>query len=254
MQSSSKVGAEGYGNLPFWTTQVELFQIYFLKMSEMTSIILSQCMAMAQELTKTKQKAYINIRIWNEFHFEYSNQESEELYSKKRLSPSQMKRNLARRKNFEEKKIADDKTDDVKGDIETKGEIETLTNNLELKNVDKDTIEKIDSESQTEIKEFKTIGVNTEEFKVETLEDKLEVDKNGVIYPQKKEILVEMKVNHGIKNWEEIESIISDNLKLTLLGRPWIANNGRHFLTIGFRTKEQDYENWKLGTFNWQES
>ena len=63
-----------------------------------------------------------------------------------------------------------------------------------------------------------------------------------------------MKLSHGIKNWDEIESIISDNLKLTLFGRPWMANNGRQFMTIGFRTKVQDFEDWKIRTFNWQDS
>ena len=43
-------------------------------------------------------------------------------------------------------------------------------------------------------------GVNTEEIKTETLEDKLEGDQHWVIHPQKNEILVEMKLNYDIKN------------------------------------------------------
>ena len=45
-----------------------------------------------------------------------------------------------------------------------------------------------------------SIGVNTEEIKTETLEDKLEVDEHGMIYPQKNEIVFELKLNHDIKN------------------------------------------------------
>ena len=63
-----------------------------------------------------------------------------------------------------------------------------------------------------------------------------------------------MKLNHNIKNWQEIEANISENLKLTLIGKPWISNNGRLFMTVGFRTKMQDFENWKIRTFNWQDS
>ena len=55
-----------------------------------------------------------------------------------------------------------------------------------------------------------------------------------------------MKMKHGMKDWQEIKSYISENLQLPLFGNPWIANNGNHFMTIGFRTKCQDFENWKI--------
>ena len=58
----------------------------------------------------------------------------------------------------------------------------------------------------------------------------------------------------NIKNWQEIEAHISENIQLTLIGKPWISNNGRLFMTVGFRTKMQDFENWKIRTFNWQDS
>ena len=63
-----------------------------------------------------------------------------------------------------------------------------------------------------------------------------------------------MKINHNVKDWNEIESHITDNLKLPLIGKPWISNNGRIFMTIGFRTRKKEFEDWKLRTFNWQES
>ena len=54
-------------------------------MSDMTSELLSQCMAMTQELIKTKQKATINIRVGNKFYFEFSNQEIEAFENRKKL-------------------------------------------------------------------------------------------------------------------------------------------------------------------------
>ena len=89
---------------------------------------------------------------------------------------------------------------------------------------------------------------------IESLENILEIDKNGQIHPKKNEVIVEMKLNHSIKNWQEIETNISDNLQLSLIGKPWIANNGRLFMTVGFRTKIEDFEKWKIRTLNWQDS
>ena len=101
-----------------------------------------------------------------------------------------------------------------------------MTKDSEVQTLNEEKIETNSSGSQTELIQFETTGVNTEEVKIDTLEEKLKIDENGAIHPGENEILVEMKLSHGIKNWDEIESIISDNLKLTLFGRPWMANNG----------------------------
>ena len=63
-----------------------------------------------------------------------------------------------------------------------------------------------------------------------------------------------MAHGHTVNNWEDIEHLILDKLKMKLIGKPWISNTGKHYMTIGFRTTRQDYENWKIQTFNWQES
>ena len=97
-------------------------------------------------------------------------------------------------------------------------------------------------------------GVNTDEKEIESLENTLDVDKNGQIHPKNNEVIVEMKLNHNIKNWQEIEAHISENIQLTLIGKPWISNNGRLFMTVGFRTEMQNFENWKIRTFNRQDS
>ena len=71
---------------------------------------------------------------------------------------------------------------------------------------------------------------------------------------RKNDVIVEMKLNRGIKNWQDFEAHISDNHQISLIGKPWISNNGRLFMTVGFRTKMQDFDNWKIRTFNWQDS
>ena len=72
--------------------------------------------------------------------------------------------------------------------------------------------------------------------------------------PRRNEALVEMKYSHSAKSWDEIELFITKNLQLSLAGKPWIANNGRQYMTVGFRTSREDFENWKCRTLNWQES
>ena len=103
-----------------------------------------------------------------------------------------------RRQEFEQKKILEEKKDDTKGDIP--GEIKTLTKDPEVQTLSEEKIVTNSSASQTELVKFETIGVNTEEIKIYTLEDKLKIDENGVIHPEENGILVEMKLSHGIKN------------------------------------------------------
>ena len=110
-----------------------------------------------------------------------------------------------------------------------------------------------DSGTQTIEIEFETIGTNTDDILEEPTENQ-KVDENGYFHPQKNEVILQMQINHSLKNWSEIESHITEKLNLTLIGRPWISNNGRHYMTIGFRTEQTEHENWKLETFNWQNS
>ena len=81
-------------------------------MSGLESALLSQCMEMTKELIMAKQKVSINIRVGSEFCFEFCNMEKQSLDVKKKLTPSQMKRNLLTRHKFDQKK-----TDDTKGDL-----------------------------------------------------------------------------------------------------------------------------------------
>ena len=109
------------------------------------------------------------------------------------------------------------------------------------------------AETQTDHTETETIGTNTgEDF--DKLEDKLEIDSNGKINVKENEAIIEMKTSHTFNNWEQIDLHIQIKIELTLIWKPWIAKNGRQFMTFGFRTFRRNYEHWKIETFNWQES
>ena len=137
----------------------------------------------------------------------------------RRLSPRQRKRNLQQEKR-ENMEIVD--------------QLESKT--------------KCDFEMQTENINTIEVGINTEEVELEKLEDVSNVDANGTVNPYKGEVLAEVIMSN------EVEHHIINKLKLTLRWRLWIANNGRMYKTIGFRTSAEDYEKWRLYTFSWQDS
>ena len=128
-------------------------------------------------------------------------------------------------------------------------DVEIQTDILEVAHVGVNTAL---TESATDDVDVADVGVNTEVVNHDCL---LEVDVNGMIHPRSEnEKLVEMKINHDFKSWEEVESLIRGKLKMTLIGRPWLSNSGKLFKTVGFRTLKDDYERWKMQTFNWQDS
>ena len=71
---------------------------------------------------------------------------------------------------------------------------------------------------------------------------------------KEKETILEMRINHEDLDAEKIETFIEKRLRFSLIGKPWIANSGRHFVTVGFRTWTSDYEKWKVNSVNWQDS
>ena len=114
---------------------------------------------------------------------------------------------------------------------------------------------KNENESQTEVASFKDVEVNTDEEEILKLDGVLGVKENGAIEARNgNEKVIEMRISHDVKSWEEIELYVQNNLGMTLIGKPWIANSGNLFKTVGFRTTLKDYEGWKIRTFNWQES
>ena len=209
------------------------------------SELLSQCLDITKQLVSLNQKASINIRLGSDFVFSFNNQE---IINDRKKSPSQIKRNFERNETFKNTK---------KETFETK--------NLEEKS------EKKDSETQTEILVTST-GTNTDtkhdndcnddkedfdenkEIRQKEKEDKEDVNESKEIRPKEKETILEMRINHEDLDKQKVATFISKHLKFSLIGEPWIANNGRHFATVGFKTWTSDYEKWKENSVNWRDS
>ena len=147
-----------------------------------------------------------------------------------------MKRNLERNEIFKNTK---------------KEKLETNANTLETKTQTKD------SESQTDILTT-TTGTNTDDVDLQNEHDNDKLDnsknQNREIRPNKNETILEMRIDHDDLDEKKVESYITKSLKFSLIGKPWIANNGRHFVTVGFKTKTIDYEKWKENDVNWRDS
>ena len=192
--------------------------------------LLSQCLEITKQLITLNQKAAINIRIGSDFVFSFNNQET----SERKKSPSQIKRNLERNEIFQNTK---------------KEKLERDENTLEKK------IETKDSESQTDI--LTTTGTDTDmKNEQDSNNDKLEIrkDQSREIRPKENETILEMRIGHDDLDETKVETYITKSLKFSLIGKPWIANNGRHFVTVGFKTNTSDYEKWKANTVNYQDS
>ena len=208
----------------------------------MPSELLSQCLDITKQLVSLNQKASINIRLGSDFVFSFNNQE---IVNERKKSPSQIKRNFERNETFKNMK---------KETFETK--------NLEEKS------EKKDSETQTEILVTST-GTNTDtkhdndcnddkedfdENKEIRQKEKEDVNESKEIRPKEKETILEMRINHEDLDKQKVATFISKHLKFSLIGESWIANNGRHFATVGFKTWTSDYEKWKENSVNWRDS
>ena len=98
-------------------------------------------------------------------------------------------------------------------------------------------IETKESESQTDILlATNANGTNNTDTKSEndSNNDKLDIHKNTnrEIRPKDNETIVEMRIGHDDLDEENVERYILKSLKLSLIGKPWIANNGRHFVNF----------------------
>ena len=141
---------------------------------------------------------------------------------------------------------------------------------FETKNLEEKS-EKKDSETQTEILVTST-GTNTDtkhdndcsddkedfnenkEILQKEKEDKEDINETKEIRPKEKETILEMRINHEDLDKQKVATFISKHLKFSLIGESWIANNGRHFATVGFKTWTSDYEKWKENSVNWRDS
>ena len=196
--------------------------------------LLSQCLDLTKLLITLDKKAAINIRIGHEFVFSFNNQET---LGDRKKSPSQIKRNVERKAAFEKEKTQTEK-------IETKpfATMPTLEKKVETK----------DAETQIDV-HMTSIGTNTDKENCnDIIDDKLDNSEKREIRPKENETILEMGLNHEDLDESKVEKYIQRHT--SLIGKPWIANNGRHFVTVGFRTKTSDFEKWKTNTGNWHDS
>ena len=210
-------------------------------------IWLKQCIGIVHELTSLQVSATISIKIGNEFDFNFSNQEPQ-VRSISNCSPSQLRRNQARKLDYERKcNLENNQFVEMKNVL---GENNQIHDTCSVK---EDHVK--DVEGQTEVVSVADVEVKTDDNEIAKLDDSLNIDKNGTIYPNSsEEKLVEMRVSNDVKSWEDVQQIIKENLRMSVIGRPWLANSGKLFKTVGFRTLSADYEKWKIDTYNWQEA
>ena len=227
--------------------------------------LLSMCISMTMELTKMQGNVKINIDVGPRFHFDFSNMGDESFTGTKRISPSKLKRNETRRLLYAQRKFGveefnldgctfnhnvtsadkESQCDELKETSESVMQTETIYDSIKMDSLtDKDT--------QTDYEKTFDIGVNTELGYFDKLENTLRVNSDGEIRAEIGEAVIEMQISHEFKNWDEIQKYVKSSLKMRLCGRPWLANNGRLYKTVEFRTLKEDYENWKIETFNWQ--
>ena len=213
------------------------------------SELLSQCLDLAKQFITLNQKASINVRLGSDFVFSFNNQEN---ISERKKSPSQIKRNFERKETFNNMK---------------KETIETNANTLEKKPETKDSETQIDilvtsTGTNTDTKNVDDSNDNKQDDKKNTdtkndndcSDDKEDFNENKEIRPKEKETILEMRINHEDLDKQKVKTFISKSLMVSLIGEPWIANNGRHFATVGFKTWTSDYEKWKEDSVNWRES
>ena len=109
---------------------------------------------------------------------------------------------------------------------------------------------------ETQTVEVATVNVKTltDQEELKTFENSAGVDENDIIWPRRNdETLIETRFDHSFTSWEEIENFINNNIKISLLEKPWLCSTGKQYMTVGFRTSKKDLEAWKLRTLNWRE-
>ena len=159
-----------------------------------------------------------------------------------------MKRNFERNETFKNMKKETFETKNLE-EISEKRESETQTEIL-VTSTGTNTDTKLDNDCSDDKEDFN----ENKEIRQKEKEDKEDVNENKEIRPKEKETILEMRINHEDLDKQKVATFISKHLKFSLIGEPWIANNGRHFATVGFKTWTSDYEKWKVNSVNWQDS
>ena len=202
------------------------------------SELLSQCLEIAKHLIDKNQMGAIAVKVGDTFEFSFSNQETE---VKKRKSPCKLERDKRRKIIFENRSLDKEKVEPEDG-IEKKVDFKISDLGIQT-----ERLEYLDEATQTDINyEDKECQTNP------TDREALKINGRGEIEPEENEIIIELRVSHEFKTFEDIKQHVTNHLKLELIGNPWLANSGNHFKTVAFRTSKQGFENWKNRNLNWE--
>ena len=207
--------------------------------------LLSQCLEWTKQLMSQNEEVFVNIRM-GDFRFSFDNKKNIQI--KKTKSPSQQRRNFDRQAEF--KKRLEKKENNLEASEEkVTTESEKKDFNDEKFHEPKIEVETVATQTDTATLEKET---QTEYDQNEPAPDNTEINEKGEIVPKPNETIIELKFSHDLKNWDEVKMHITENLRLKILGKPWLANNGRHFKTIAFKTLRRDFEIWKQENLNWE--
>ena len=198
------------------------------------SEILRQCMEFTTQLIEKNMEVCINIKINENFNFSFNNAKDTPAFPPRKKSPTQLKRDYLRQKVFENKmkeSLSDVKTETTEIEVQNK-ETQTEDSSFEEKCNQTEAKEGIDSETQTELNESKIVETT-------------EVNDKGEIHPKESQTILEFRISHDFKTWDEVTSEIFESFKLRIIGNPWLTNSERHFKTVAFVTNGSDFEDWK---------
>ena len=160
------------------------------------------------------QFASLNAKIGRNFEFCYTNQDGP-FHVAKKISPSQLKRNQFRKREYEQSKIIAAEASFIAKNEHPSSptvitiDIQTQAEDMSSMDVGLNTENRsssVDNVTQTEIVSFDDVGVNTEQVEKVRLDTVPNVDRNGQIHPKSdNEVLVEFRVNHEVGSREDIQ-------------------------------------------------
>ena len=144
--------------------------------------LLCHCLEWTRQLIDKKQEVMVNIVVGG-FTFSFDNKKNKE---QKHKSPSQIKRNLDRQKEFERRfvKIENKETFENSSAKET-AEVDTISVATQ---VDLVTNEEVETQTTFSSKE---IGIQTDDEEHEYIEE-LDINEKGEILPKPDEIIIEV--------------------------------------------------------------
>ena len=56
--------------------------------------------------------------------------------------------------------------------------------------------------------------------------EQVEMNERGEIVPEFLKTIVEIKFSHDVQSWYKVRDQITEKLRLKMIGKPWLANNG----------------------------